>query len=136
MKFSEMNILESEIRLPAMRFYAYHGVDPQERVVGAEYRVSLQVAADFTRALQSDELEDTVNYADLYACVKREMETPSLLLEHVAGRIVRAVFDAFPRIRRITLELYKQNPPLGADCKEAGVRLVVGREEPEGETDL
>ena len=49
-----MKITQSSIRLHDMRFYAYHGVMEQERRVGGEYLVSLQVETDLSRAVNSD----------------------------------------------------------------------------------
>ncbi len=52
---------------------------------------------------------------------------PSKLLEHVAGRILQRLFDDFPSISRIRLTLTKENPPMGADCREAGVEIEAER---------
>lgn len=118
-----MTILSSSILLPHMQFHAYHGVLPQERLVGAQFTVSLEVKVHFDEALQSDSLEGTISYADIHQAVKEEMAIPSALLEHVAGRIARRLFHDFPTIEALKLELMKQNPPMGADIPAAGVRL-------------
>ena len=90
-----MTITQGSIRLQDMRFYAYHGVMEQERRVGGEYLVSLQVETDLSRAALSDAVADTVNYAELYEMVRRVMAEPSQLLEHVAGRIGQCVLEEF-----------------------------------------
>ncbi len=118
-----MRIKESYIYLRDVRFHAFHGVMPQERKVGADFAVSIRVAADVTRAVETDAVEDTLNYALLYDVVKREMEIPSKLLEHVAGRIGRAVMEKFPVVSSVDVRLTKINPPMGADSKGAGVEL-------------
>ena len=110
-----------------MRFYAYHGVMEQERLVGGYYLVTLTVEADLTAAVQSDDVADTVNYASLYALVEREMDIPSRLLEHVAGRIGRRVLEEFDRITALTVRVVKENPPMGADCRGAGVEVKFKR---------
>ena len=106
-----------------MRFYAYHGVMEQERRVGGEYSVSLAIEADLAEAVRTDDVADTVNYAELYALVKREMAVPSKLLEHVAGRIGRSAMETFERITTLTIRVTKLNPPMGADCKGASVEI-------------
>ncbi len=118
-----MRIKESYIYLRDVRFHAFHGVMPQERKVGADFTVSIRVKTDVTRAAETDEVGDTLNYAALYDVVKREMEQPSKLLEHVAGRIARAVMDEFHEVSAVDLEVTKLNPPMGADSKGAGVEL-------------
>ena len=122
-----MTIAASKIYLDDMRFYAYHGVMEQERLVGGEYSVSLAVEADLTEAVRTDDVANTVNYAALYEVVKSEMAVPSKLLEHVAGRIGRRALDMFERITTLTIRVTKLNPPMGADCKGASVELVMTR---------
>ena len=118
-----MRITSSYICLRNVRFYAFHGVMPQESRVGADFLVNLRVGYPLEQAMQSDEVSDTLNYAALYEVVKTEMMQPSNLLEHVAGRIAGAIVKCFPQVTSIDLELTKQNPPMGADCDGAGVEI-------------
>jgi dihydroneopterin aldolase len=109
------------IRMEGMKFYAFHGVLPQENLVGANYYIDLRLKTDFSRAAETDELEGTVNYADIHAVVKEEMQITSQLLEHVCQRITRRLFHDFPSIEAIDISLYKENPPMGACAKSIGV---------------
>lgn len=111
------------IFLDKVVLHARHGVDPQETLVGANFIVDLKLKTDFSRAAQTDELEFTVSYADIYQVVKEEMQIPSQLLEHVAGRITDRIFRDFPSIEEIELKLTKENPPMGADSAGAGIIL-------------
>ena len=122
-----MTIATSKIYLDDMRFCAYHGVMEQERRVGGEYSVSLTVEADLADAARTDDVADTINYAELYELVKREMTVPSKLLEHVAGRIGQRAMETFERITTLTIKVTKLNPPMGADCKGASVEIKVKR---------
>ena len=118
-----MKIKDSYIELQDVRFHAFHGVMPQEGRVGADFLVSVRVGIALEKAMQSDDVEDTLNYAELYQLVQREMAIPSKLLEHVAGRIVKAIVKAFPDVTSIDLKLTKLNPPMGADCAGASVEI-------------
>lgn len=120
-----MNVESSYVFLKNVRFRAFHGVLPQERLVGGDFLVNLRVGYPIEKAMESDEVEDTLNYATLYDLVRQEMNKPSQLLEHVAGRIVKTIMDAFPDVTSVDLELTKQNPPIGADSDGAGVVLRV-----------
>ena len=120
-----MRITSSHIILHEMRFYAYHGVLPQERIVGGDYTVSVEVDVDTTSAVENDQLDVTLNYAELYEVVQHEMLTPSDLLEHLAGRIGKAIMTAFPQVKAVDLTVMKDNPPMGADCKGAGIKLHI-----------
>lgn len=118
-----MKLTSSYIYLRQVRFHAFHGVMPQERQVGAEFLLSLKVGYPLGQAMQSDEIGDTLNYATLYNLVAREMQQPSKLMEHVAGRMVEAIGKTFPQVISIDLELTKLNPPMGADSEGAGVEI-------------
>lgn len=120
--------MTSYILLENIRFFAYHGVAPQEMTVGNEFVVSLRLKTDIARAMESDDVADTVNYAEIHQAVKEEMDIPSKLLEHVAGRIVRRLFNDFPTIESIDLKLSKRNPPMGADIETAGVEVHIERQ--------
>ena len=111
------------IELKNLRFRAFHGVLPQERQVGGDFTVTLRIGYPWQRAMVSDDVADTLNYAAVYALVEREMVHPSRLLEHVAGRIADALLGAFPLISSVDLWLTKVTPPMGADSDGAGVEL-------------
>lgn len=112
------------IHLKGIRLYAYHGVLPQENRVGAQYTIDLRLKTDFTLAAETDRLEGTINYADVFNAVKEEMRIPSQLLEHVAWRIAQRLLDDFQTISEINIALYKQNPPMGGDCSQVGVEAT------------
>lgn len=118
-----MKMSKSYILLRRLRYHAFHGVMEQERTVGNDYEVSLRIKYNIAKAMVSDEVEDTVNYAEVSALVDREMRVPGKLLEHVAGRIGERLFQNFPQIEELELHIIKVNPPMGADCDGAGIEI-------------
>ena len=116
------------IRFDGLRIFAYHGVLPQENHVGAMYTINLRLATDFLEASQTDELSHTINYAEVFQAVRSEMQQPSKLLEHVVYRISKKLFSTFPAISAIEISLYKENPPMGAECQHIGVEATYIRE--------
>ena len=117
------------LTLDNLRFYAYHGVMPQEKVVGNEYIVNVRLKVDVSKAMVSDDVADTVNYAEVYERIKAEMAIPSQLIEHVANRIIQRLFKYFPTIEQIALKLSKRNPPMGADIDAAAIEVIIERQE-------
>ena len=113
--------MSSRIFIAGLRMRACHGVLPQERIVGGDFEVNLSVEYDITRAMATDDVADTLSYADLSDLVRREMAVPSNLLEHVAGRIAKAIIGRWPQVQSVSLSITKLNPPMGADCDGAGV---------------
>lgn len=118
-----MKLKSSYIILSDVRFHAFHGVTAQERQVGGDFRVTLRVGYPLSTAMQTDEVDDTLNYAVLYVLVAEEMGRPSKLLEHVAGRIAQAIGEAFPQVTSIDLTVTKVNPPMGADTEGASIEV-------------
>lgn len=120
-----MKLMSSKIYLRNVRFHAFHGVLPQEGIVGNDCLVNLVLDYDFSSALKTDDLQGTLNYAEVYQKVREEMAVPSKLLEHVAGRIAHRLFSDFPEIQKLQLSITKVNPPMGANSDGAGVEVVL-----------
>lgn len=118
-----MATLESSIYINSLRLHARHGVLPQERIVGNDYAVTLKVDYDISRAMATDDVSDTMDYAQLCNIIREEMAVPSRLIEHVAGRISRHILSRFDGITALHLSITKTNPPMGADCDGAGVEI-------------
>lgn len=122
-----MKIKEQTITLDSLRFYAYHGAEPQEAIVGAWYTVDISMKADVTDAILNDNLSGTINYAKVTEVIKQQMQIRSALLEHVAGRIANALLDAFPAITLLNVKVCKEHPPVCAPCAASGFTLTVER---------
>ena len=117
-----MKLSSSYISLNRLRFHARHGL-PQERATGGEFIVSVRAKYLFDKALESDNVDDTINYAEIFEIINKEMLTPSCLLEHLAGRIGRSIFNRMPMIESLDITVEKTNPPMGADSDGAAVEL-------------
>ena len=116
--------MSDQIILEGMQFYGYHGVNPEERVLGQRYVVDLTAQLDLSRAGHSDRLEDTVSYAHIYRAVKAVMEgEPRNLLESAAEAIADRVLTDFP-IEAVTVTVKKPNPPVrGSSIELAAVQV-------------
>ena len=117
------------ISLNDIRIFAYHGVMPQEHIVGDWYTINLQLTVSNEIATQSDLISDTVDYSKVFEVVKREMQIPSKLIEHVCGRITQTILDQFSLVDAIRITIIKQNPPIGAECGGCGVELTQQRQQ-------
>jgi len=106
------------ILLEGMEFFAFHGCFKEEQIIGTRFIVDLSVEANTNTAEGSDHLRDTVDYAKLYQCVKKEMEQKSHLLEHVGKRILDTICLEFPAINFIDLKIAKINPPVGGKVRQ------------------
>ena len=103
----------SVITIENMEFYAYHGHFEEEQKIGTWFSIDLSMEVDTNKAELSDELEDTVDYSEVYQVVKEQMMIPSKLLEHVGRRVLNTIKERFPDVIDARLKIRKMNPPLG-----------------------
>ena len=115
------------ISIEGMRFYAHHGCFDEEQKIGTHFIVDVSFTADTSRAEESDNIEDTVNYLSAYKVIGREMQIPSHLLEHVARRIGDALLNEFASIEHVTVKVRKLNPPLGGQIASSAVEIGLSR---------
>lgn len=115
--------METYVFIDEMRLHAYHGVLEQERTVGNDYIISARIGYPFARAMETDDVADTLNYAEVSEIITREMQKPSALLEHVAGRIINALTSSYSEINSINIKVTKIAPPMSIDCHGAGVEI-------------
>ena len=127
---SSIDPQSDRIVLEGMRFYGFHGVNPEERVLGQEYLVDLTVELDLGRAGRSDRLEDTISYAHIYRAVKDVMEGDSRnLLEAAAQAIADRVLSEFP-VESVAVRVMKPHPPIrGSVIESATVEIFRRRQD-------
>lgn len=111
------------ITIQNMQFYAHHGCFEQEQRVGTHFTVTLTFTYDANNAIASDNITDAISYLDVYQVVRKEMEKPSHLIEHVAYRIQQAVLTTYPTMQSVHVKLCKLNPPLGGQVEQVCVEL-------------
>ena len=112
------------IELEGMEFKAYHGCLEQEKVRGNFFTVDFRGELDMSAAADSDNLNDTLNYGDIYEIVSYEMSIPSELLENVAGRIVKAIEKRFPELVSFSVRVSKKRPPVDGVAQWSRVTLT------------
>lgn len=122
--FTRINsILKNLIALEGLVFFAYNGYD-EEKAMGNRYSVDVKVSTDFKEAAETDNLDATINYEGLYKLVKEEMNTKSLLLEHIANRIIKKIKVTYSGLHQIEVSVSKFNPPIGGICDLARITLI------------
>ncbi|MBC2125883.1 dihydroneopterin aldolase [Listeria innocua] len=113
-----------KIYLNELAFYGYHGVLQEETKLGQTFRVSLILGLSTKKAGQSDSVDDTVSYADVYETVKGIVEgTPFKLIEALAEKIASEVLTNYPLLEEITVKLIKPNPPIPGHYDSVAVEI-------------
>ncbi|MCC8118523.1 MAG: dihydroneopterin aldolase [Bacteroidales bacterium] len=106
-----------QIKINGLKIYAHHGVLDQERRVGNTFVVDLVLdVPDTEEAEHSDDLKDTINYAEVIALVQEVMGEPKNLLERVAGAIILRLKAAYPsQLAGGSITISKLAPPIPAE---------------------
>lgn len=113
----------SKIFLEDVKIYAYHGVLPEENIIGTYYILNVEIHTDLWSAAESDNLNDTISYAEINDIIHEEMKINSKLLEHVGGRIIAKIHENFGQISYIRLKITKTSPPMKGEMKGASIEL-------------
>ena len=114
---------DDKIILKGMRFYGRHGCLPAELELGQWFELDMEIGLDLSRAGASDALQDTLDYAALYAQVKALMEGPSFaLIEALAAQLVEVAFS-FDLAESVKVLLKKPQAPLGGPLDYAAVEI-------------
>jgi len=111
------------LRLNNIKFHAYHGCLPQERLVGNDYEIDVILRVDLKKAGNSDNLNDTINYAQVYQIVEKCMQHPVNLIEHVAEKMAQEIGKQFSQIDSLDIHLRKLNPPVQGNIQSAEVMI-------------
>lgn len=104
------------ISISGLRLTGRHGMLEQERRVGNEFELNIELDVPCSeQAMASDSIDDTVNYAEVVEIAKHEMAIPSKLIEAVAGRIKNAIAARFgDKVSAGKITISKLAPPIAA----------------------
>lgn len=115
--------MKDRVELVGMQFYAYHGCFEEEQRIGNRFVVNFWAEADLSLPARTDNIEDALNYQEVYNIIRSQMAIKSHLLENVARRILDAVKERFPYIENAQVQIDKLNPPLGGQVYSSRVTM-------------
>lgn len=110
------------LHLSNLRFFAYHGVHEEEKLLGNEFELNIS-ASFFSTKLVIESIDDTINYAEIYALAKSEMLQPRELLETFLSQLAEKIREAYPQVVKLKMSLYKLQMPLTNFDGRIGVEL-------------
>lgn len=121
-----------KIIMQEMAFYGYHGVLPTEKIQGQKFLVSIEINLDLARAGKTDNLGDTLNYADIYQEVRGIVKGKSFnLLEALAQEIARKILLQ-EVVQGIRVLIKKPWAPLPGNLDFVGVEIWREKEKDRG----
>lgn len=117
--------MADQIHVTGIKAFGYHGVLPHEAVEGQEFIVDLAVSLDLSAASRSDNLDETVNYADLALIVYDNIVGERVqLIERLAGRIADQIKSSYPQIDSISVTVHKPDAPVTLDFDDISVTIT------------
>ena len=113
------------IFLRGMRFMACHGVLPHEQEVPQSFEVDVEMGLDLRAAGESDDLDDTVNYAKVYDVVSTVLTvTRKYLIEALAEEIADDLLRDFDSLRWVRVTVHKPAAPIDGIFSDVGVTIL------------
>jgi len=124
------NVMPDQIMLEGMQFYGYHGVNPEERVLGQRFLIDVALFVNLRGAGSSDDLSQSISYSEVYRQVKEIAEgEPRNLIEAVAEDIASRLLETYPLAFALTVTVRKPEAPIkGSMLDAAGVTIHRSRE--------
>lgn len=109
------------VALKDVKFYAFHGFYPEERLVGTHFFVDAEVT--FVPNGDTEQLDNTVNYEVINNIITAEMQQTQLLLETVVKAMITAIIETYPFIKSAKVGIRKLNPPMEGEIGHSFVQL-------------
>lgn len=93
-----------------------------ERQIIQPLMLDLTIHVDLNKAARSDELEDTLNYAQICELAAQSIQKAQpKLIEHAAQLVLQVLFETFSAIQFIIITIRK--PAIIAEANSVGIRL-------------
>jgi dihydroneopterin aldolase/2-amino-4-hydroxy-6-hydroxymethyldihydropteridine diphosphokinase len=122
--------MSDRITLKGVSGKGFHGVLDVEKRDGQTFVVDVEMDVDLTQAGTSDDLVDTVNYAEVATDVVALIEGESLdLIEALADRIAAKVLTR-PLVESVVVTVHKPQAPVGHPFTDVAVTVERVRETP------
>ncbi len=117
--------ITSRVQLNGIHLYGFHGVSAEEQNVGSWFQIDLDLDVNISSvALIDDDLSGTIDHSAALRIVTREFAITSQLLEHLAHRIAKSLFEYSEDIRQVHIKIQKMTPPLPANIVSSSVEFV------------
>ena len=108
------------VHLHNLLFNGFHGVHEEERILGNEYIIDASLEFH-ERAEVITHIHDTINYATIYAFIKKRMSIATPLLETIVMEIGNEIHAEYPLLKSINISIKKLHPPIEGIQGAAGV---------------
>ncbi len=117
-----------KIIIKGLKLFAYHGVNPEEKVDGQNFYLDITAALNAQKARVTDNVDDTVSYAKIVKTVRAVFCEKSYdLIEAAAHKVCVAIMQAYDLLDSVTVLLKKPEAPIKADFEYVAVEISLHR---------
>lgn len=107
-----------------LEVYGYHGVNEEEKNMGQRFLISAELWLNLREAGLTDDLNKTVNYAELCYGLEREFTREKYdLIEKSAEKLASYVLLNYDVVERVKMFVKKPWAPIGKPIDYAGVEI-------------
>lgn len=110
------------IFLTDLFFHAYHGVYAEEQQLGGSFKVNIEINYQ-TKYRKITNLDQTINYVNVYQLVSQRMTIPTPLLEELVMDVADSILENFPLAEEVFVKIEKCHPPIEGIQGSLGVAL-------------
>lgn len=120
--------MTDRIRVDGIAVFARHGVLDEEARLGQRFRIGLEARLDLRPAGRSDDVADTVSYAEMTEIAIRVATTGRFrLIEALAEAVAAALLAELPRIESVVVRIDKPSAPVSAILESVSVEIERAR---------
>lgn len=108
------------IHLNDLRFFAYHGILSEEKILGGNFLVNAEVRF-FEHEDVIHTIRHTIDYGDIFVIIQQRMSKATPLLETIVMEIGQTIKSQFDQVSSIQISLKKISPPINGLQGTVGV---------------
>lgn len=107
-----------------MSFYGYHGLFPEENKLGQRFLVDLELELDLKKAGTTDDMNESINYGDVYAVTQKIVEGEAKnLVETIAEDLASSLLNNFSKLHACKVKVIKPDPPIPGHYDSVAVEI-------------
>jgi 7,8-dihydroneopterin aldolase/epimerase/oxygenase len=99
------------IELQHVRFYAAHGLYKEEALLGNEFEIDAAITYKTSKKIVGN-IEETVDYVNVYQLIEEIMKQQKGLLETIAMLIVDRIQQQYPFVKKVSISIRKVHAPI------------------------
>ena len=112
------------IIMKGMQFFGKHGVLIEEQTLGQPFTVDVELYVSLKKAGQTDNLQNTVNYGQVYMEIKDIVENKRFqLIEALAEAIADSIMQKHEIVQGTKVQIQKPQAPIAGIFNYMGVEI-------------